>query len=204
MFGARPREANRRGRRAGCSPRRGAWPSCMMCPRPRNAVTSGGADLRVGPRGRRRREPGLRRRLPAEKPSPRQMRRTGAPTQRAHARAERAEGEGNGGEGQALRGQGRGLEPHLRMTRSEPCCGVQQVGHPVERQEAVEATGGRCRSWASRAKWSNARGWRCCLVPIMGGPRDALVAPLPQCRTEHHFDGEIWEHACPRGDVSKI
>jgi hypothetical protein len=74
------------------------------------------------------------------------MPRTSAPHTRAQAGAERDEGERRGGEGQALRGHGRGLEPHLRMTRSEPCCGVQQAGHLVERQGDLEVTAGPCRS----------------------------------------------------------
>jgi hypothetical protein len=114
-----------------------------------------------------------------------------------HRQAERDGGEGCGGEGQALRGQGAGARTTLRMTRSEPCCGVQQVGRLVERQEAVATPGDDVapgqvgpRGATKLALFAGRR-----LMLIMGGPRGALVAPLPQCRSEHHLDDEIFE-AC--------
>jgi hypothetical protein len=174
MFGAPTRKAIREGGKR-MFPRRGRLAllrACCARPRPRNSVTSGGADLRVDTQN---------------------WRADTACTGRQSA----TRGERGGGEGQALRGQGAGARTTLRMTRSEPCCGVQQVGRLVERQEAVATPGDDVapgqvgpRGATKLALFAGRR-----LMLIMGGPRGALVAPLPQCRSEHHLDDEIFE-AC--------
>jgi hypothetical protein len=108
----------------------------------------------------------------------------GASTERERARvvAERA----------GSQGHGRGLEPHLRMTRSEPCCGVQQASPLGERQGDLEVTVGpmslvgKLRQEEQDSSLALFAGR--CLVLIMAGSRGALAAPLPQCRSEHQRD----------------
>jgi hypothetical protein len=152
---ARPQERPSARVASGCSPRRGPpGPSARMMrpPTPAQCRQVRGANTGRGPeavvdagRGRRvypRRSQGRGR-----------YRNWRAPTHTRERRARRGRGWWRRGAGS--QGHWQGLEPRLRMTRSEPSCGVQQVGRLVEQQGDLEVTAGRCRSLASWAKWSN-------------------------------------------------
>jgi hypothetical protein len=150
---------------------------------------------RVGPRGRRRRPAGAGE-SPVEKPGAQQMRRTGAPP-RTHARAERDEGRAWWRRGAGSQGPGGGGSNHTADDQKRALLRCSAGGASGGTAGGRRDPGGRCRSWASWAKGATKlalfAGRR--LMLIMGGPRGALVAPLPQCRSEHHLDDEIFE-AC--------
>ena len=156
MFGAPTRKAIREGGKR-MFPRRGRLAllrACCARPRPRNSVTSGGADLRVDTQNWR------------------------APT---HTRARRVRrGPACGGEGQALRGQGAGARATPADDQKRALLRCSAGGASGGTAGGRRDPGGRCRSWASWAKGSNQAGavrWALPCDDHGRGPRSPCRTP---------------------------